>query len=469
MKLRAMVAALVLAWGGCAGPPQPPELGPGPPPGSRASGTEERLDRAETLFAAGDASGAQEQAEALAAELLFGSAALSPSPLLQERLAVLLEQVDVVLGLEGDELLPALEPGEIPWWRPSDVSRSEVEAWKRSFLSGDARSLRLWLRRAAPYHRDIVAVLEEEQLPPELWVLTILESGMNTHARSRARAVGPWQFMSRTGRHYGLIISADRDQRRDWQASTRAASRYLAELQATFGDGLLALAAFNCGPSCVRRALARSDSGSFWDLELPRETREYVPKALALIDLVGAGDEPPFQVDPEGALQYEWVAVSYPVLVHDLARVCKLSSKQLRRLNPAWLRQTTPMDRFPVEARVPPGKGASVTSALASRDLAEATDPRVHRVQSGDSFWSISREYDVSLNELLEANSMTGKEVLHPGDLIRLPGRVHVVERGDTLWGISRQYHVSLQELMELNGMSGRETLRPGRLLRVPG
>jgi membrane-bound lytic murein transglycosylase D len=314
-----------------------------------------------------------------------------------------------------------------------------------------------------------VSALVEGGLPPDLWVLTIMESGMNTHARSHANAVGPWQFMSRTGRHYGLIISSDRDQRRDWTTSTRAAARYLAELQATFGDGLLALAAFNCGPSCVRRAIGESESDRFWDLNLPRETREYVPKALALIDLVGAGDRLPFRVDPEEAMQYEEAAIDYPVLIQDLARVCRLNSKQLKRLNPAWLRQVTPMDGHPVRARVPLGTQERVQAALASRDLAEATDPRVHRVESGESFWVISRQYDVPLDELLEANAMTGRETLHPGDLIRLPGRVHLVTSGDTLWGISRQYRVSLDELLELNGMTGKETLRPGRLLRVPG
>jgi len=168
-------------------------------------------------------------------------------------------------------------------------------------------------------------------------------------------------------------------------------------------------------------------------------------------------------------MQYGRAAIGYPVVIQDLSRVCRLNTKQLNRLNPAWLRQVTPMDGHPVLARVPLGTQDRVQAALASRDLAEATDPRVHRVESGESFWVISRQYDVSLDELLEANAMTGRETLHPGDLIRLPGRVHLVTSGDTLWGISRQYRVSLDELLELNGMTGKETLRPGRLLRVPG
>jgi membrane-bound lytic murein transglycosylase D len=314
----------------------------------------------------------------------------------------------------------------------------------------------------------MVRVLEELDLPPELWVLTLLESGLNPRARSRSGAVGVWQFVARTGEHYDLLITSDRDERRDWEAATQAAARYLADLRRHLGDGLLALAGFNCGPYCVRRAMKEAGATEFWELDLPRETEQYVPKALALIDLLGAGGREPHRVEASKGFRYEWARVTHPVLISDLARVCGLGTEDLRRLNPSWKRQITPMDGHPVLARVPPGRVEAVREALADGTLAEARDPHVHKVQRGETLWSIARNYEVKLGDLLEANNLTGKELIHPGDLIRLPGTVHRVRSGETLWGISRRYRVSLQALLETNGLSGDELIRPGLLLRIP-
>lgn len=464
-----VLLASVLWAAGCAQRPTsvlllPPSSRPAPP-----SELEAQIEQAEALARGGSLAEATRLLDEIQVQLFFR---LAGSPDVEElRIRALL--VDAGLDVADDLAVP--EPPPAPpspavfWWSAEDLARPEVKAWRKRFLASDAYALRQWTRRAAPYYRDMVRTLERLDLPPELWVLPLLESGLNPRARSRSGAVGLWQFVSRTGRHYDLLITSDRDERRDWEAATQAAARYLTDLRRQLGDGLLALAGFNCGPYCVRRAMKEAGAAQFWTLDLPRETEDYVPKALALIDLLGAGDREPYRVNATQGLQYEWVRVPHPVLVSDLAQVCGVNTKELRRLNPSWKRQITPLDGHPVLARVPPGSPAAVERALTNGSLAEARDPRVHKVRRGETLWSISRNYDVKLSDLLLANSMTGREVIHPGDTIRLPGTVHRVQSGETLWGISRRYRVSLSVLLETNGLTGEEVIRPGLLLRIPG
>jgi membrane-bound lytic murein transglycosylase D len=326
--------------------------------------------------------------------------------------------LDVLIRLERAE-----GGGRAGWWREEDFLRPEVQAWKKRFLADGGRGLRRWMGQAGPYYGDIAAVIRIAGLPPELWVLTIVESGFRLRAVSRARAVGPWQFMAATGRHCGLLITSDRDERRDWVASTRAAARYLTELKEELGDGLLALAAFNCGPSRVRRELSEAPSRSFWDLSVPPETRTYVPRVLALIDILG-NRHPDFRTEETTPLAYEEMEIPYTVEVEHLAKACGMSAKELLRMNPAWLLPITPADGRPVKARIPPG----TRERLADRFQAKAiprikiSPGRMYEIRRGDTLWDISRKFRVSLRTLLKVNGMTGKEVIHPGREIRVPG-----------------------------------------------
>ena len=118
-------------------------------------------------------------------------------------------------------------------------------------------------------------------MPSDLFYLAVIESGLNPRAYSRARAVGLWQFMARTGRMMGLKRTHWIDERRDPIKATNAAARYLNDLFEEFGDWRLALAAYNAGPGRVRRAIARADTNDYWQLDLPRETKNYVPLFMA--------------------------------------------------------------------------------------------------------------------------------------------------------------------------------------------
>ena len=318
------------------------------------------------------------------------------------------------------------EPPAEPWWSPEDLARPEVLLWKAYFGGKGARGLAQWLSRAAPYRGDIVRILRDEGLPTELWVLALLESGLDVGARSRSNAVGPWQFVGPTARHLGLLITPDRDQRRDWEAATRAACRYLSQLRDDLGSGLLALAAFNCGPSRVVHRMAQAGTADFWRLPLPPETRRYVPRALALADLLhGLDGEDPLPVSGEDAMSYDVVSLSYPVRIEDLARACSVPADSLRRLNPAWLRETTPFDGHAVRARVPKGTGQSVVAGLRSEAIPEtrpAPPPRSHRVKSGDTLWGIAHRYGVTVSALRKLNGIEAAGLIRPGQRLKIPG-----------------------------------------------
>ncbi len=310
-----------------------------------------------------------------------------------------------------------------------EEARPEVLRWREHFLGEGARTVDRWLRQAAPYRADVLRVLGEEGLPKELWVLTLLESGLDPAARSPSNAVGPWQLVSPTARYLGLVISADRDQRRDWEIATRAACRYLGELKRDLGDGLLALAAFNCGPGRVQRLAAGREKALFWDLDLPAETRRYVPRAMALASILDDGEDAVRNLpaaDPP--LNYEVVTLTHPVRVADLARVCETPAESLRVLNPAWLRDTTPADGHEVRARVPEGAAVKVREGLEKGLLAEAKPQpaartgRVHRVKPGDTLWAIARRYNVSVKALQGANALRKSSLLRIGQKLRIPG-----------------------------------------------
>ena len=196
-------------------------------------------------------------------------------------------------------------------------------------------------RAGSRYLHFIVGELSKRNMPLELALLPAIESGFNPNAQSPAQAMGLWQFVPATGRRYQLQQRADYDERRDIPSSTRAALDYLSYLHDFFdGDWLLALAAYNAGEGRVRDAIernrARGLATRYWDLSLPGETQNYVPRLLALsqlvnapaqygVDLVPIADQPYFQM----------LALAQPVDLAHLAVLSGVHERELRMLNPA--------------------------------------------------------------------------------------------------------------------------------------
>ncbi|MEP7311103.1 MAG: LysM peptidoglycan-binding domain-containing protein [Pseudomonadota bacterium] len=357
------------------------------------------------------------------------------------------------------------------------------------------------LNRAAPYWHFIVNEVEARKLPLELAVLPIIESAFEPYAYSRARAAGLWQFIPGTGTRFGLKQDWWYDGRRDVVSATRAALDYLEFLAAEFdGDWLLAVAAYNCGEANVARAIkANLKAGKptdFWNLKLPKETRAYVPKLLAMsrvlarpadfgLEFSDIPDEPYFaSVETGGQIDLQVAA--------DLAGI---SIEDMYALNPAYHRWAT--DPNGPHFLVVPVEAAHVFR----QNLLQLTpDQRMrverYNVRQGDTVASIAKQFGTSPQILRELNSMgaAGKleidtELRVPSAVTTLPpkvvlaaalvdrggaragrkGEVHVVRRGDSLWNIAKKNGMDVKTLAKLNGMSPNDTLRAGQRLKVGG
>lgn len=164
-----------------------------------------------------------------------------------------------------------------------------VDAWRVRLAETPPRLLDAYLARPAARERQLGPILDEHGVPREFLYLALVESGMDADAISPAAAVGLWQFRDATARQYGLLITDDIDERVDERRATQAAGRYLRDLYEQFGSWELAAAAYNAGPGRVRRALNATGADSYWELleagHLPRETRAYVPRFLAIVGL----------------------------------------------------------------------------------------------------------------------------------------------------------------------------------------
>ncbi len=278
--------------------------------------------------------------------------------------------------------------------------------------------------RGRRYLHHIVETLEERSMPRELALLPVVESAFDPFALSRCLASGLWQFLPRTGRRYGLEQDGWTDARRDVLEATRAALDHLGDLHQEFdGDWLLALAAYNAGATNVRRAIERNQRGGrpidFFTLDLPEETRAYVPKLLAISRLVAAPEA--FGVELPAIPNAPYFARVDVEEQIDLARVADLAQiprEELRALNPKFNRWATAPDG-PHHLLVPAPAKERFERVLATLPP-ERLRPLHHRVRRGDTLFAIARQHGISLDALRAVNRVRGSRI-HPGQELLIP------------------------------------------------
>ena len=356
--------------------------------------------------------------------------------------------------------------------------------------------------RAEHYLHFIVEQLKARNMPLDLALLPVVESAFEPYAYSRARASGLWQFIPGTGSNYGLKQDWWYDGRRDVVASTRAALDYLQSLHDTFdGDWLLAIAAYNCGAGNVSKAVRHNQRKGqpidFWHLKLPRETRSYVPKLLAMRRIVadpGAYGLEFSQIDD--APYFKQVATGGQIDLQVAAELSGLTKDDLYELNPAfhrWATDPTGPYSLLVPTDVPEGLEQTLLTLTPEQRLRVAR----YQVQRSDSVASIAKQYATTPETLRHLNGMEtndkpviGSTVLVPSAAIQLPekamraaalvdrpgrmgrGRLahhglHVVRRGDTLFGIAHRLGTDVRTLARLNNMNVGDPIRAGQRLVV--
>ena len=299
----------------------------------------------------------------------------------------------------------------------------EVVRYIDYFSSTRGRKILLsGLRRAGRYRPLIRRILDEEGLPQELIHLAQAESGFSPRAVSRMKATGMWQFMLSRGQEYGLIRTKAADDRLDPEKATRAAARHLRDLYNQFGDWYLAMAAYNCGPVTVQRAVERTGYADIWELRrrnaLPKETSSYVPIILAMAIMAKNPAHYGLDaIDTDSPLEYSTVELDAPAHLDLIADITERPIAEIRELNPALLTNLAPAG---YSMHVPAGCGAAVVSALQLVPPGRRTTWRLHRVAESDTLDGIARRYRTTRVEIASVNSTAAADV-EPGSLLIIP------------------------------------------------
>ncbi len=288
-------------------------------------------------------------------------------------------------------------------------------------------------------------LIEEELLraglPIELRALPIIESALKTGAVSRAAAVGLWQFIASTGKSYGLEINSLVDERRDPIRSTQAACRFLRDLYRIYGDWTLVIAAYNCGPGNVNKALARSGGKTFWQIYdyLPTETRGYVPAFIAATYAFNYHRQHGIEPTPTPIpLALDTVRVNKLLHFGQIASTIDVKIETLRELNPQYR-----LDIIPATTR-------PYTLVLPQRNVAQ---------------------YIAHEAEIMAKDSTYLKEYLNPTNLDKKRQEqsviIYRIKRGDTLGAIARRHGVTVKQLMRWNGIKNAARIREGQRIRI--
>ncbi len=374
---------------------------------------------------------------------------------------------------------------------PALIDNPRIDQQRLAFLN-QTRYFEVSGERAQRYLHYVVEQLETRELPQELALLPFVESSYNPMAYSSAHAAGLWQFIPSTGRQFSLRQDWWYDGRRDVVASTQAAMDYLTQLNERFdGDWLLALAAYNCGEGCVGRAIQRNQAlnlpTDYWNLQLPRETMNYVPKLLALAQIIDSPTQhgaalPELPDEP----YFAEITIEHQLELSKAAELADISTDELLRLNPAFKQRiTAPQGTY--QMLVPVDRAEQFSAALAALPEDQRVNYQRYQVRSGDTLSQIARRYQVSVGALREVNSINGN-LIRVGQTLMLPRLGdsepapqsvatlaaattqelrYQVQPGDNLWAIARNHGLSVNQIKQHNGLDS-PALRAGQTLRLP-
>lgn len=367
----------------------------------------------------------------------------------------------------------------------------DIESQKRFFIRNQ-KLLKTASENAAPFLYHIVTELERRNMPLELALLPIVESTYNPKAGSFSGVLGIWQFSAGTGRNFGLKQNAWYDGRRDVIESSRAAMDYLQYLYSNVDqDWLSAVAAFNAGEGRVFKAIERNKyrgkPTDFWSLNLPKQNTTYIPKLLALAELLKNSEKYAIPM-PQLANQPQTkvIQINRGLDLNKAADLLNLSVAELRRLNPGFKSTTVPSASY--QLVVPFGSAEDIDQQLAALPkvkVAPVASTGRYKVKSGDSLSKIAAHHKTSVKAIQQANQLSnsqlkiGQQLIIPGlaqsaDAPAVTGsgkkttsgaQTYTVKSGDSVWEISQKLKVSSDQLKKWNKLNAKTRLKPGQIL----
>lgn len=380
-----------------------------------------------------------------------------------------------------------------------DVPENNRVVMQRNWYVKHPSYLNRVAKRAEPFLYYIVEELEKNNVPVELALLPVVESAFDPFAYSHGRASGMWQFVPGTGKRFNMKQNWWYDGRRDVITSTQGAIKYMKYLHKFFdGDWLLALAAYNSGEGRVQRAVRKNKSigrnTDFWALDLPKETRAYVPKLLALADIIKrpgyfnlslyeiANEEVISEVDIKSQLDLAKAAI-----------LANLSLTELQRLNPGFNRWSTDPDG-PHRLLLPKHKVAHFEQGLAKLKKADRLAWQRYQIRNGDNLGYIANKFHTSIDLIRQVNNINGNQI-RAGKHLLIPVAAksldsyilsqdqriakkqakpqqgfkitHKVVSGDNLWDLGQHYKVSSRNIAKWNGFAPRDHLKLGQKLII--
>ncbi|GHB33924.1 lytic transglycosylase [Mongoliitalea lutea] len=431
------------------------------------------------------------------------------------------------IGLEEPLLQPVYSYDYIPDFTYDQVAKrvrametsmpfelnERVFAFINYFVVRNRDYTRMVMQRQYTYFPLFEEILEEHDMPDDIKYLAIIESGLNPKAKSRVGAMGLWQFMPATGKMYNLNANRDIDDRMDPEMSTEAAAKYLKSLYRMFGDWEVALAAYNCGPGNVRKAITRSGGKrTFWEIYnwLPRETRSYVPQIQAMMYIFRYADEHNLALEnPTFPIAYDRIKFNQEIDLEQLAQLADICLSDLEALNPSIQNKLIPSSNKHMAVRVPKTKSTYITEnkslfkeaielkperAVALRTstpvnptvaaTSTAGQTRIaYKVRSGDVLGKIASNHGTSVQNIKNWNNLSSNTI-RVGQTLYIytnqptnstiadnspsgSPKFYTVQPGDSLWTISRKSNgLSVEQIKQLNNLQNT-TIKPGQKLII--
>ncbi|MCK9504021.1 MAG: LysM peptidoglycan-binding domain-containing protein [Porticoccaceae bacterium] len=388
------------------------------------------------------------------------------------------------LDTEIDDIWPIIEnelafSNNIP-----DRKVSSQLAW----LDSNQKYFDNTLKRANIYLPYVLDRVLDAGLPSEVALLPFIESAYNPFAESPSGAAGLWQFIPATGNLYGLDQSQWYEGRKDIVQSTDAAIRYIQLLNESFeGDWLLTFAAYNGGPGTVKRAIEANErkglKTDFWSLDLPQETRRYVPRLVALSKVITQPDK--YEIDRMSIPvkpSFDIVKLDKPIDLAKAAKIADMGGDDIYKLNPGYTRWATPPSG-PYHLVLPADLSSDFLDRLASLPEKHWQPGSQYRVKAGDTLSKIARAQGVSTKELAIINNLNSNSILKIGQVLKTPAAVNLtaakpsfttttpltryrVQPGDSLWSIAKTHNIQPKDLLVWNNLNANAVIKPGQTLQ---